>query len=353
MHADSSDCTQHFGFEDFDTERAPRRAPPRCVVRNCSTPIVEIPYRQGTKPFCSEHGIRLHAGTFVYWNGAANQAEGQLRNFRVRPDLAREIALGSATKAETYRLGYEMSEDALTWNVFVGLAEAGKLRETASFLIGQPLGAEPDLYLWGLRIDVREGESGRFQPLDRVRDLLERDIRRFKTEPDIMLVVDGQLLISVEAKFGSGNPIAYDSTPVEGEKPTEREALLARYLAAGIRADTRAAVIPTDIAPTFHSQLFRNIVFASEMAAGGDWYVVNLVSSTQGNNGRKGSNHYSFANPEDSIRCYLRPDRRECFSYRTWEGLHEAVIRDDTQLAVLDGYLRGKSAHFKRAFSLA
>jgi len=43
--------------------------------------------------------------------------------FIVRCDLAREVALGSAQKAESHRLRYEMSEDALSWNVFVSLAE--------------------------------------------------------------------------------------------------------------------------------------------------------------------------------------------------------------------------------------
>ena len=288
----------------------------------------------------------------MYWNGSEKQTQAQLRNFCIRPELADKVALGAATKAESYRLGYEMSEDALSWNVFVGLAEARKLREAASFLTARPISAEPDLYLWGLRVDVQNGIAGRFLPLGCVRNLLERDIHKFKTEPDIMLVIDGQLIICIEAKFGSGNPIAYESTPAVGEKPAECKALLARYLQIGIRADTEAAVLRDEIGGTFYSQLFRNIVFASEMAAGANWHVVNLVSSTQGGVGRKGSDRYSFANPEESIWRYLHPDRRNCFSYRTWEALHSALIRDDPDVAAVDGYLRGKSAHYQRAFAL-
>jgi hypothetical protein len=352
MEADASSCLQHFRFEDFDLERLSGRIPLLCPIRGCSTPLVDIPYRKAQKPFCPEHGIRLHSGTFVYWNGPERQAQAQLRNFCIRPELASEVALGAATKAESYRLGYEMSEDALSWNVFVGLAESGKLREAASFLTGRTVRAEPDLYLWGLRIDVRGGKRGRFPPLDNIRDLLERDIRKFKTEPDIMLVVEGQLVVCIEAKFGSGNPIAYDSAPTPGAKPTERGALLARYLPKEIRPDTRAAILESEISGTFHSQLFRNIVFASEMAAGSNWHVVNLVSSTQGGVDRRASARYSFANPEESIRRYLHPDVRESFTYRTWENLHGALTQDTPVLAALDRYLRGKSAHYRQAFTL-
>src|SRR5439155_27287152 len=115
------------------------------------------------KPYCPSHGIRLHAGTFVYWNGAKPAQDARLRNFRVQRDLAMEIALESSSKAEKHRLGYEMSEDALSWNVFVALAEAKKLREAASFLTGRNVGAETDLYLWGERVDPMNGQEGRFQ----------------------------------------------------------------------------------------------------------------------------------------------------------------------------------------------
>ena len=213
MPDDTSDCFEYFAHENFDHERHTGLDLPRCPIKGCSTPLVAIKYGRGRKLFCPEHGIRLHSGTFVYWNGPEMRRQAQLRNLRVRPELADATALGSATKAESYRLGYEMSEDALSWNVFVGLAEAGQLREAAKYLTGRPVDAEPDLYLWGLRIDVKNGTRGFFQPLERVRDLLERDIRRFKTEPDIMLVLERQLIVCIEAKFGSGNPIAYDSTP--------------------------------------------------------------------------------------------------------------------------------------------
>jgi hypothetical protein len=58
---------------------------------------------------------------------------------------------------------YEKLEDALSWNVFVSLAGAGKLRSAADFLIGCDIGGDPDLYLWRERIDVRGVVSGYYQ----------------------------------------------------------------------------------------------------------------------------------------------------------------------------------------------
>ena len=46
-----------------------------------------------------------------------------------------------------------------------------------------------------------------------------------------MLIAPGEMLICIEAKFASANPLAHDSPTAAGAKPTTREGLLARYLA--------------------------------------------------------------------------------------------------------------------------
>lgn len=324
--------------------------PDGCPIRDCSTALAKIGHGGKTQPFCPTHGIRLHSDTFVYWNGKERENEARLRNFRVRPDFAREIALGSVEKAESHRLGHEMSEDALSWNVFVGLAEAGKLRHAVRFLTGRSVDAEPDLYLWGELIDVKGGRRTRFKPLDTVRERLERRIDRFKTEPDVMLVLDRQLLVCIEAKFGSGNPLAYEGPVKLGQKPVNRAGLLRCYLDQATEK-TKAIIDRDAIREPFHSQLFRNVVFACEMADGCTWHVVNLVSRTQWNC-QKDSNKYSFVDPKEQVRAYLRDDYRQCFSFATWEELHAALIKPDSDLSSLDVYLRSKSAHYRRAFEL-
>jgi len=182
-----------------------------------------------------------------------------------------------------------------------------------------------------------------------VRAKLEPDIRTFVTEPDIMLVVELELVVCIEAKFGSGNPLARDSVPAEEKKPTSREGLLARYLGNNTSEHTRRIVRPERIGPALRSQLFRNVVFASEMTEKVPWHVVNLVSSTQVGADNK---YHSYATPTDEICNYLHPDWRHCFTFRTWEAFHAEVVSCDPDLAPLDQYLRDKSAHFRRAFVL-
>ena len=93
------------------------------------------------------------------------------------------------------------------------------------------------------------------------------------------------------------------------------------------------------------------VVFASEMAQKTPWHVVNLVSSTQARR-RSENKRTSYADPTDEVRGYLHSDWRHCFTFRTWEELHAAVISGDRDLAHLDRYLRDKSAHFEQAFAL-
>jgi hypothetical protein len=347
------------GHADFDLSRVSDTPGLKCPVRDCSTTLVDLLYgrrqdrdgrtRERTKPWCSEHRIRLHSNTFVYWNDNDQQEDARLRNFIVKKGLAKKIALRRGVKAEAHRLGYEMSEDALSWNVFVSLAFSGRLKQTAEFLTNRSLSTEPTLYLWGYRIDLMGREYGTYPPLKKVREYLEAGIHGFCTEPDIMLVVENEILICIEAKFGSGNPLAYEGDVKAGEKPVSRDGLLARYLGAAEKTRRRATIRPDQIGYRLHSQLFRNIVFASEMAEA-EWHVVNLVSRTQRN--KQDSSRHSFLDPTDDILGYLSPDSQSCFTYRTWEDLTAAVIKDTPELAELDAYLRGKSAHYRPAFDL-
>lgn len=346
MPIETSDCLRHLGWKDFDPARLGKKSD-QCPVQGCSATLLRAPYRDGTLPWCPEHGIRLHSGTFVYWNGSKLDDEARLRSFMVRPDLVRAIALPKGMKTEAYRLGYEMSEDALSWNVFVSLAAAGRLREAAQHLTGRTLRSEPSLYLWGRHIDLRHSDFAAYAELLRVRGMLENGIS-IQTEPDIMLIAPDEMLICIEAKFGSGNPLAYECSTAAGATPTTRKGLLDRYLAPSKYA--RRNVRPDRIGMYFHSQLFRNIVFACEMAGELPWHVVNLVSKTQ--LGHADEARYSFAPPTADVCCYLDPDRQHCFTYRTWEDLHVALIRHHADLEQLDVYLHAKSAHYLPAFKL-
>jgi hypothetical protein len=244
-----------------------------------------------------------------------------------------------------------MSEDALSWNFFVGLAEAGQLRHVVQFLTGRTVVTEPSLYLWGELIDLKQCKRERFQPLDMVRNRIEHDIKRFKTEPDIMLVIHGQLIICVEAKFSSGNPLSHEGEVKDGQKPTDRTGLLWRYLDQAT-VETKRIIDGNGIGEIFHSQLFRNVVFASEMANGSDWHVVNLVSKTQWNC-RKDTKGYSFVNPEAQVRAYLNKNHQHCFSFHYWEELYKKLVKNYPELGQLNTYICSKSAHYRKAFDLS
>jgi hypothetical protein len=352
--AAQSFCTKSFGYEDFDPKLLGNQKDwKKCPIGGCHLDVITVGVKRRSRiPVCVEHGIRLHAGTFVYWNGMENEIEARLRNIVVRPDLARKFVAGKTGKVESGRLGYEMSEDALSWNVFVGLMEAGALAKAVSHLCGTKPSREPDLYLWGFGIVDRADAPKAFAPLDAVRGCLEQGIRKFVTEPDIMLVIPGELLVCIEAKFGSGNPLAHLGKSAALEKPTDVDGLLTRYLPADAKA--RSAINHAQVRDPLHSQLFRNVVFAAEMAALAgieDWRVVNLVGETlwEEKKGTKQPAGYSLNDPTQEIEKYLRSEHRHRFSFRHWEGLHGSALKDIPAVA---RYMASKSAHFRPAFNL-
>ena len=346
---------ESFGWQDFDLTRVPLRADGwrECPIRDCQTPLQNSKVRKGERPFCPAHGLRLHSKTFVYFNGDDQKSAAALRNFNVLSDIAAAHFIESKSKAESYRLGYEMSEDAISWNVFVGLLESGGLKETTEWLIGKSITGEPQLYMWGERVHRDKQRVEPFMPLHEVRGRLEPNIQRFQTEPDVMLVVPGELLVCVEAKFGSGNTLAHGVTDRSGEKPTSKAGIVQRYLHGNTVRARHCIDGESAVRSRLHSQLFRNAVFAAEMAAQEDWHVVNLVSSTQWSHASgKPAANVSFEDPTAEFSVCLADGYKDRFHFRTWEDLYRSVVWDDSRLQRTAEYMHWKSAHFCPAFSL-
>jgi hypothetical protein len=67
--------------------------------------------------------------------------------------VGRDLLSQLTGKAETWRLGNENSEDALTFNVFQSLQEAGALSEAVRLLAGVDVTTEPELIVWGRRLE--------------------------------------------------------------------------------------------------------------------------------------------------------------------------------------------------------
>lgn len=359
-----SDCSDSYTHHDFDVGQIPRC---RCPIKGCTNPLATAPYRNIYElPYCVRHGIRLHLSsknnpTFVYFNGNRNEdhIKARLRNFifQEQKQYVKEHVLQSSTKAETWRLGYENSEDAVSWNVFVGIMMAGALSHAMSWLAGKKIDGEPELYLWGSHIDLDNNLYDFYPSLCQARESIEPDIRRFFTEPDVMLIVPKKFVMSIEVKFTSGNTLAQIEKEKEssGQKPKSVEGIIERYFTQNtFWKDGSRYIHPNDINhKKFHGQLFRNMVFASGMAEkfDGDWQVVNLVSTTQWEK-RISTKDTDYKDPSDSVRCYLMDQYKQRFTFQTWECLFAHVIKDNNSLQDVAEYMKGKSAFFKPAFVL-
>jgi hypothetical protein len=145
--------TEHpLGFPDLEDNAATRyrlrAADPlirndsiRCCVRGCPRWLAKR--RRGKKDpesICPEHGISVSTSpTYVF--------DDYRRNFIIDVPKLEQFTM---LKVESWRLGNERSEDALSWNVFVGLARLNQLAAAFACLTGIEVDVEPELYLWGI-----------------------------------------------------------------------------------------------------------------------------------------------------------------------------------------------------------
>ena len=162
-----SSCHLSFGHRDFDSRVLANAYPHQCPVKGCSANLGSISSGRNSFPYCADHGLCLHQNTFVYFNGPDKQHrdKARLRNFIYAPEFVARHVLDSQNKAESHRLGNEMSEDALSWNVFVAFLVTNNLNMLASWLTGRPVKNQLHLYLWGSSVDINNMESCSFAPL--------------------------------------------------------------------------------------------------------------------------------------------------------------------------------------------
>jgi len=307
-------------------------------------------------PFCPEHGVRVHGNGFVYYNGRhpADLITATKRNLLFHSDYYIDNFLRKkGNKLESGRLCYENSEDALTYNVFTELLAQGEaLKKLVSHLLRRNIEDEVELYLWGGKIDLKHHTFTAYKPLEEVRRHLESDIKRFGTEPDIMLVVPKKAVICIEAKFGSKNPLAIDKEAMEGDKPKKKEKLIQRYCLDNKIIDASQILSLEKPPPLFYEQLFRNIIFAASMAkleGQAEWHVVNLRNQHVMNLKRgKPESHPIKRN----IQSILKPKYKRHFSHMTWEDLFQKIIKGHDEFANLTWYLKNKSLSCARAFNI-
>jgi hypothetical protein len=333
---------QSFWWSDLKEERRPLE----CPIKGCKT---------DSAPICKEHGLKIHKKTFVYYNGDTprDKCEACLRNaLPGGRHFLKDWILHNKNKAETHRLGSENSEDALTWNVFGELHRRGLIHLAYNFLTGKNVTAgQVKLFLWGLDIDFDGDKATPCEFLKKVREELENRIKRFSTEPDIMLLGPEELVL-IEAKFTSGNTVSVEGKDSDDEKPKSRDGLIRRYLEDNrlwqpvlCRQDVE------HVGERIHSQLLRMIVFASTMAQmmkKKEWKLVNLVSRTQWDKcaHRKGSDYHD---PTGFIPAKVR----DHFHFLYWEQLYSAILASEPRAEDIAEYMEEKSANLSRAFKFS
>lgn len=298
----------------------------RCCIRDCGHWLTRR--RQGASDlgaYCPDHQVSVSTSpTYLY--------KDYRRNFIIDiPGLERVKKL----KVESWRLGNERSEDALSWNVFVGLQRLGGLRDVVRQLVA--LNEEPQLYLWGVRIEPTDEDPRTWEQLEAIRVDLEPRAS-IPTEPDIMLRVPGRALILVEAKFGSPNG---SLARKKGRFGSVAEFVNA-YAPRGRYGDPLSSDwIKQQPPDQVLEQLCRNVVFAQRLAENGEVpYVVNLVQE-QGE-----------LDVEERFRPHLAKDGPVKFQRATWEQLYKLPIMADDEAAPLRRYMKNKTNRLKRAFEI-
>ena len=247
--------------------------------------------------------------------------ENKLDNFIVGRNLLGQLE----GKAETWRLGNENSEDALSFNVFRSLHEAGALAEAVQLLVGIDLTDEPDLIVWGRGL----GQAST-HPVPELQAALA-ELEPWpgqKTEPDVVLRVAGWGWIFIEAKLAS-------PTSTLKNKPEKLKGWANVY--GGTGAFDVAAVLTADPAG-FPEQLLRNVAVARRTAGRERAAVLALVREV-------------YAESVETWPADYLADDSIYTGVATWEQLFGLTEQRDA-LADLREYMTDKSVNLRPAFNL-
>lgn len=299
----------------------------RCCVRGCNRWLAkrERPGPIGPDAYCPDHGVSVSTSpTYIY--------KDYRDNFIIAAPRLEQV---KKFKVESWRLGYERSEDALTWNVFMGLARLNGLRSAFYSLTGMEIdeGPEPELYLWGIRV---------LDEVPRVWAKL-KDVRRdlnegagWPTEPDVILRAPGRGIALIEAKFGSANGTLSGKKERFGGVAT----FLDGYPCAAEEIDPlNRAWIKGQRPGQVLQQLLRNVIFAQRLAEAGEVpFVVNLVRATD------------ELTIVERLTDHLAVDSPVSFRRCTWEALFELPLLSAEDAKPLRHYLDNKTNKLARAF---
>lgn len=301
-----------------------------CPIKGCDTRIDEYPSREKPKDNssndCQKHKIYCRRNTYIY--------KDKLDNLIIDKELFRSIFEKQNNEKYDKRMGYENSEDALTWNVFVTLKKAGGLKAIASLISDKSCEEEPELILWGY--SLKDGSP--LEELKSFREDFERQLQ-IKTEPDIILKT-GKGIFLIEAKFCSPNSRKAISVWRDKEINTRTKE---KYEPYKIRyKDLIDDVLNKDFIERqnkFCSQLVRYVLYAHDAYKDKNYYIANLLPKM----------HKEINSIEGEFNPYLKKDT---FKIITWEDIYKALenLKGEPEIIVLRKYLQEKTANLKKAF---
>jgi hypothetical protein len=333
-----------YGLHELDEVVVSDPGPPRvvqCYIRSCEE-LLRPPCRGFRGDACKAHGIYCHLSgsnrTFTYRDFR--------RNLIVSPELFARKVRGNPHKVESHRFGYLNSEDAVSWNCFRSLQDAGVLHLIAQWVTGEPVTKEPFLWLWGL-----SSSDDRFRPWPLLTAARQRfeigrlPVTRPLSEPDISLLIPGELLLIIEAKLLSPNPVVYRDQPRKTPQSLTLEELINLYHDPALRIPDCDKLRSAERA---WSQLHRYLILAEWMAQRDSphtrAYLANLV--------RAGQEHESTSD----FRQFLRPEYADRFARLTWEAIFTLSGQYWRRLTRLHEYMLTKpvavGGHFVPAFQL-
>jgi hypothetical protein len=231
-------------------ERQPKRFEPmRCrACQRLIKPNTSLVASLGRRlAVASRDDCIYHCECGVSYSNARNEDDRVMITASPELNVPKQVraglveALGQAVNRRNRRkklmkFCFETSEDAVTWTVFRGLGQRGRL--DALVAPQRPLG-EPALLLWGVPISGARGPETASALVNVCRSLGET--ASALSEPDV-IVVWSDLVVFVEAKFQSRNE----------RRPNSRS--FSRYL------DRRDlfAVPPEEVAADGYYELTRN-----------------------------------------------------------------------------------------------
>ena len=300
-----------------------------CYIKGCKT-LLKMPRRGFKGDICPDHGIRCHkSSTYAYADASRNTIID-------RWEFSNKL-LKHPFKYESHRMGLERSEDALSWNVFKSIHSHGLLKDFTEYLTGGSFIEEPQVFLWGINIETYEAWDMLIAARNRFESKLP--VKRPLTEPDIAIYVPGQMVIMIEAKFTSANPV-YKLGPRANSQSLTLNELVKTYQDPTLKT---LDLVKAKSSSQIHYQLWRNMIFAEWMAgmdgSRTEHRVVNLV--------RDQSEKQSV----QEFQQLLKPGYEEAIRRFTWESIY-SWSKQFPRLSMLSRYMEQKTAGLKPAFNL-